>query len=99
MTVVLPVAVAGAVVASVVSLVPALHICNVAGFIILASDTLSEFAPPELLAMFFLGLITSHSMLNTIPSMFLSAPDDSTVFVVLRGRNIFSDDAGMRRWY
>ena len=86
MIVMLLVAVAGALVASVVSLVPALHIYNVAGFIILASATLSEFAPPELLAMFFLGLITSYSMLNTIPSIFLSAPDDSTVFVVLPGQ-------------
>ncbi len=77
---------AGALVASVLALVPALHIYNVAGFIILATATLGEFAPPEMLAMFFLGLITSYSMLNTIPSIFLSAPDDSTVFVVLPGQ-------------
>ena len=79
-------AVGGALVASVLSLVPALHIYNVAGFIILATATLDEFVPPELLAFFFLGLITGYAMLNTIPSIFLSAPDDSTVFVVLPGQ-------------
>ncbi len=79
-------AVGGALVASVLALVPALHIYNVAGFIILATATLGEFVPPEMLAMFFLGLITSYAMLNTIPSIFLSAPDDSTVFVVLPGQ-------------
>jgi putative membrane protein len=79
-------AVGGALVASVLSLVPALHIYNVAGFIILATATLDEFVPPELLAFFFLGLITGYAMLNTIPSIFLSAPDDSTIFVVLPGQ-------------
>ena len=79
-------AVGGALIASLLSLVPALHIYNVAGFIILASARLGEFVPPEHLAMFFLGLITGYAMLNTIPSIFLSAPDDSTIFVVLPGQ-------------
>ncbi len=87
-------AVGGALVASVLALVPALHIYNVAGFIILATATLGEFVPPELLAMFFLGLITSYSILNTIPSIFLSAPDDSTVFVVLPGQKYLLQQRG-----
>ena len=78
-------AVMGALVASVLSLVPALHIYNVAGFIILATAALEGSVPPELLAFFFLGMITGYAMLNTIPSVFLSAPDDSTLFVVLPG--------------
>jgi len=88
MSIILPLlyAVGGALVASVLSLVPALHIYNVAGFIVLATATLGEFAPPELLAMFFLGLITGYSFMNSISSIFLSAPDDSTVFVVLPGQ-------------
>ncbi|MFL7792246.1 MAG: tripartite tricarboxylate transporter permease [Anaerolineae bacterium] len=88
------VAAAGALVASVLALVPALHIYNVAGFIILAMGTLGEFVPPELLAMFFLGLITGYAMLNTIPSIFLSAPDDSTVFVVLPGQKYLLQQRG-----
>ena len=87
-------AVAGALAASVLSLVPALHIYNVAGFIILATARLGKFAPPELLAMFFLGLITSYAMLNTIPSIFLSAPDDSTIFVVLPGQKYLLQQRG-----
>ncbi|MDY7080387.1 MAG: tripartite tricarboxylate transporter permease [Chloroflexota bacterium] len=88
------VAVAGTLVASVLALVPALHIYNVAGFIILASARFGEFAPPEMLAMFFLGMITSYSILNTIPSIFLSAPDDSTVFVVLPGQKYLLQQRG-----
>ena len=94
MAVMLLVAAAGAVAASVLSLVPALHIYNVAGFIILAAEALGEFVPPELLAMFFLGLITGYAMLNTIPSIFLSAPDDSTVFVVLPGQKYLLQQRG-----
>ena len=89
MVVMLLIAVAGAVVASVLSLVPALHIYNVAGFIILATATLGKMEnaiPPELLAMFFLGMITGYAMLNSISSIFLAAPDDSTIFVVLPGQ-------------
>jgi putative membrane protein len=86
MALMLLVASAGAVVASILSLVPALHIYNVAGFIILATATLGDLLPPEFLAMFFLGLITGYAMLNTIPGIFLSAPDDSTLFVVLPGQ-------------
>jgi putative membrane protein len=94
MLVMLSMAVAGAAVASVLSIVPALHIYNVAGFIVLATGALGELVPPELLAMFFLGLITGYAMLNTIPSIFLSAPDDSTVFVVLPGQKYLLQQRG-----
>lgn len=84
----------GAVVASALSLVPALHIYNVAGLIILGWGALGQFVPPELLAMFFLGLITGYAFLNTIPSVFLAAPDDSTVFVVLPGQKYLLQQRG-----
>jgi putative membrane protein len=80
------IATVGALVASVLSLVPALHVYNVAGFVILATTALGDSLPPERLAMLFLGMITGYAMLNTIPSIFLCAPDDSTVFVVLPGQ-------------
>jgi len=88
------VAAGGAVVASILSIVPALHIYNVAGFIILATAAWGELAPPPLLATFFLGLITGYAMLNTIPSIFLAAPDDSTVFVVLPGQKYLLQKRG-----
>ncbi len=86
MVIMLLVAAVGALLASVLALVPALHVYNIAGLIILATSRLGEFVPPEHLAFFFLGMITSYSILNTIPSIFLSAPDDSTVFIVLPGQ-------------
>jgi len=82
----LTVAAVGALVTSVLALVPALHVYNVAAFVILATSAIGELLPPEMLAMLFLGMVASYSMLNTIPSIFLAAPDDSTLFVVLPGQ-------------
>ncbi|HNT76147.1 MAG TPA: tripartite tricarboxylate transporter permease [Anaerolineae bacterium] len=79
-------ALVGAVGASALALIPALHIYNVAGFILLLSPTLAAWLAPEQMAFLFLGMITGYAMLNTIPSIFLSAPDDSTVFIVLPGQ-------------
>jgi len=90
-------AVLGALVASILSLVPALHIYNVAGFVILATATLGKMenaVPLELLAFFFLGMTTGYAMLNTIPSIFLAAPDDSTVFIVLPGQKFLMQRRG-----
>ncbi len=79
-------AVAGALVAALLAVVPALHVYNVAGFLILATVTYGEIVPPETLAFFFLGMVTGYSILNSISSIFLSVPDDSTVFIVLPGQ-------------
>ncbi|MFP4393992.1 MAG: tripartite tricarboxylate transporter permease [Anaerolineales bacterium] len=87
-------AIGGAVAASLLALVPALHIYNVAGFLILLRDPLSSVLPPEAMAFLFLGMITGYAMLNTIPSIFLSAPDDSTVFIVLPGQKYLLQQRG-----
>jgi len=79
-------ALAGTLLASLLAIVPALHIYNVAGFILLASGALAAWMNPEQMAFLFLGLITGYAMLNTISSIFLSVPDDSTVFIVLPGQ-------------
>ncbi len=87
-------AVGGALLASLLSLVPALHVYNVAGLVILAVATLDAPVPPELLAMFLLGMTTGYAMLNTIPGIFLAVPDDSMVFVVLPGQKYLRQRRG-----
>lgn len=78
-------ALVGMLLASVLALVPALHIYNVAGLFILLGSRLT-FITPEQTAFLFLGMITGYAMLNTLPGIFLSAPDESTVFIVLPGQ-------------
>ena len=79
-------AVIGAALASPLALIPALHVYNVAGLLILAAGSLSAFLNLDQLAMLMLGLVVGYSMLNTIPSTFLAAPDESSVFIVLPGQ-------------
>lgn len=87
-------AVLGTLVAAGLSLVPALHVYNVAGLAILAVDRLGGFVPPERLAMFLVGMTTGYATLNTIPSIFLATPDDATMFLVLPGQRYLRQRRG-----
>jgi Predicted membrane protein len=87
-------AVIGALVAAPLALLPALHIYNVAGLLILGTAVLGPLLLPEHLAMLFLGMITSYAILNTIPSIFFSAPDESMVFIVLPGQKYLMQGRG-----
>ncbi len=76
----------GAIGASLLGLIPALHIYNVAGLVLLLSSSGRLPLTPEAMAFLFLGMVTGYAMANTIPSIFLSAPDESMIFVVLPGQ-------------
>ena len=76
-------ALAGTVLASLLACVPALHVYNVAALVLLFAG--HSLAPPAL-AMLMLGMIVGYAMLNTIPSIFFAAPDESAVWVVLPGQ-------------
>jgi putative membrane protein len=88
-------AILGAMFASLLACVPALHVYNVAGLVILASARLSGAIPSGgALAMFLLGMVTGYATLNTVPAIFFSAPDDSTAFVVLPGQKYLMQGRG-----
>ncbi len=79
-------ALTGALAASLLACIPALHVYNVVGLLFLLGAGTSRLVGPEELSALMLGLITGYAMLNTLPSIFLSAPDESTLFVVLPGQ-------------
>jgi putative membrane protein len=88
-------AILGAMLASLLACIPAVHIYNVAGLVIVASARLSgAFPSGEALAMFLLGMVTGYATLNTVPSIFFYAPDDSTAFVVLPGQKYLMQGRG-----
>ncbi len=87
-------ALGGVLIASLFSFVPALHIYNVAGFLALTATAAGRLLPSEHLAMLLLGMITGYAMLNTIPAVFLSVPDDSTVFIVLPAQKYLLQSRG-----
>src|SRR3990170_2337209 len=82
----IPYALGGTLVAALLALVPALHIYNVAGLVLLFALGAEDFSAGDELAVFLMGLLVGYAMLNTIPAIFLGAPDDSTVFIVLPGQ-------------
>jgi putative membrane protein len=79
-------ALGGAALASFLACIPALHIYNVAGLLVLFGAGSGELLPPEATAFFFLGLVTGYAVVNAVPGIFFAAPDDSTLFVVLPGQ-------------
>jgi putative membrane protein len=85
---------AGVLIASIVSLIPALHVYNIAGLIILISLNYKNLIPSEYLPVFMMSMIVTYSFLNIIPSIFLGAPDDSTIFVVLPGQKYMLEGRG-----
>ncbi len=87
-------ALVGTVLSSLLSCLPALHVYNVAGLLVLLMVEVPASVPGEALAMFMLGLVVGFAVVNTIPSIFFGAPDESTLFVVLPGQRYLMQRRG-----
>jgi putative membrane protein len=87
-------ALAGTLVSGLLACIPALHIYNLAGLLIIAALEFEGLVPPEVAAFFLLGLVVGYAMVNTIPSVFMGAPDESTIFVVLPGQRYLQQSRG-----
>lgn len=85
---------AGVLLAAVLCLVPALHVYSAAGLLLLAPAALGEVLPPECLAMLLVGMVTGYAVLNSLPSIFLAAPDESTVFIAAPGQRYLRQRRG-----
>ncbi len=77
-----------------VTLVPGLHIYNIAGLVLLLNDRRPQFITPDFLPFLFLGMISGYAVLNTIPSVFFSAPDESTLFILLPAQKYLLQQRG-----
>ena len=88
-------ALAGTLLASILAFVPALHVYNVAGLILLGLARLEIDLPPQALAMFLLGMTVGYAISNTIPSLFFSAPDESALWIVLPGQRYLMERRGI----
>ncbi len=76
----------GIVVAGFISLIPALHIYNVLGLIIIAITSFGHFIPACVIPYVFMAMLVTYAILNTLTAVFLSAPDESMIFVVMPGQ-------------
>lgn len=87
-------ALAGTFISSFLACIPALHIYNLAGLLVVLALKGQGLVPGEVLSMFMLGLVVGYAVVNTIPSIFLGAPDDSTLFIVLPGQKYMMQSRG-----
>jgi putative membrane protein len=84
----------GTLLASLLACMPGLHIYSVAGILIVLNLRLQDRVPGEVLALFMLGLVVGYAIVNAIPSIFLGAPDESTLFIVLPGQRYLLQERG-----
>jgi putative membrane protein len=92
--------IAGALVSGVLGCLPALHIYNVAGVLVLGYGWLEGLGVPvEVISCFMMGLVAGYSMVNTIPAIFLGAPDESAVFITLPGQKFLMSGRGPEATY
>ncbi|MBA7677373.1 hypothetical protein ES703_85630 [subsurface metagenome] len=84
----------GTVVAGVLALIPGLHLYGVMGYFLLWYGAHLHIIPAEYVAVMFMAGIVSWAIINTVPAMFLGAPDESAMFVVLPGQKYMLQGKG-----
>ena len=82
----LPYILLGTLFAAVISLVPALHIFSVANIIVFYYLRLAGIFPGDTFPVFMMSMLVTWSIINTLPALFLGAPDESAMFIVLPGQ-------------
>ncbi len=80
------IAVLGALIASFLALIPALHVYNVITLAFLLAGGWQTWLHPDQFAMLLLGMVTGYAVLSVIPSIYLAAPDETSAFIVLPGQ-------------
>jgi len=83
----------GALIASMFACLPGLHVYNLLGPLLICVHGLS--LPSDMLVPFIVGMIVGYSMLSTVPSVLLAAPDESAVFTVLPGQKYLMSGRGL----
>ena len=89
--------VTGTVLSCFLAILPGLHIYNVMGLVAMLIYWLQGMgvaAAPEIYLPFMIGLVVGWSLLNTIPSVLLGAPDESAIFTVLPGQKYLMTGRG-----
>ena len=88
---------AGTLASCLIAILPGLHVYNVMGLaavFIHGAQGAGMVIGSELYIPFMVGLVCGWSMLNTIPSVLLGAPDESAIFTVLPGQKYLMSGRG-----
>ncbi|HPG00184.1 MAG TPA: tripartite tricarboxylate transporter permease [Kiritimatiellia bacterium] len=94
---VLTAALVGTALSCLISVLPALHAYNILGALAVSVYWMEAHGinlPPQIFLPLMAGVIVGWSMLNTIPSILLGAPDESAMFTVLPGQKYLMSGRG-----
>jgi putative membrane protein len=92
---VVPAAIFGALAGGFAGCIPALHIYNLLGAImLLTGGLLSGTIPMEWVDAFITGMIIGWVIVNSLPAILLSSPDESALFTVLPGHRYLMEGRG-----
>jgi putative membrane protein len=78
----------------VTGLAPGVHINLVSVLLLSASPFLLNYVSPFFVAVLIIAMSITHTFLDSIPSIFLGAPDADTVLAVLPGHKMLLDGKG-----
>ncbi len=84
----------GTLLGSLLSMLPGLHVYNVIGFFLLFYFTAGLFLDPMFMVLMLIGMLVSYAFVFTIPSIYFSAPDDSTMFVLMPSQRYLKERRG-----
>ena len=75
-------------------LIPGIHINTIAIFVVALSIYLTQYLDPLLLACFIASMSITHTFLDSIPAIFLGAPDADMALNVLPGHKMLLEGKG-----
>ncbi len=78
----------------ITGLIPGIHVNLVSILLIALSSVLLSYTTPLVLAVFIISLALTHTFLDSIPSIFLGAPDPDMVLSVLPGHRMLLEGKG-----
>ncbi|RME32196.1 hypothetical protein D6789_00340 [Candidatus Woesearchaeota archaeon] len=86
---------AGVLAGTFTGLTPGIHINLVSAAVLSLSPALLRYATPLALAAFIVAMSVTHTFLDSIPSIFLGAPDGATALGVLPGHRLLLKGQGL----
>ncbi len=84
----------GTLIGSLLSMLPGLHVYNVIGFFLLFYFTMGLVIDPMLMILMLVGMLVSYAFVFTISSIYFSAPDDSTMFILMPTQRYLKEKKG-----
>ncbi|MCK9223454.1 MAG: tripartite tricarboxylate transporter permease [Candidatus Muirbacterium halophilum] len=83
----------GTLLSAILGCLPALHIYNIAGILIILWAKISWMGGENFIAL-CAGLVVGYSIVSTVPAIFLGAPDEAAMFMVMPGQKYLMQGRG-----